>query len=253
MRKLFDNPLAPLAVLVLLVVGASAVAQGDVSGGSAGGLTQGTADLLYAAISHAHAASDITSGTLGTARGGTGNGTGLAATATALAANGTNCSAGNYPQGVDASGNAEGCTAAPTTASPVFTGVVGLGGSTSSYGGIYANATTSGQTWITDATGAVNTLKVGIVDFQSGSFSSNAPVVRIDARVKVLQGQGVDFYSGADIQSGSVVAIVRAGSGSPEGVLTAPVGSLYLRTNGGAGTTLYIKESGSGNTGWVGK
>jgi hypothetical protein len=32
-------------------------------------------------------------------------------TATALAANGTNCSAGNYALGVDASGNAEGCTA----------------------------------------------------------------------------------------------------------------------------------------------
>lgn len=41
------------------------------------------------------------------------NTTGNAATATALAANGTNCSAGNYPLGVDASGNAEGCTAAP--------------------------------------------------------------------------------------------------------------------------------------------
>lgn len=36
----------------------------------------------------------------------------LAPTATALAANGTNCSAGNYPLGVDASGNAESCTAA---------------------------------------------------------------------------------------------------------------------------------------------
>lgn len=44
-----------------------------------------------------------------------------------------------------------------------------------------------------------------------------------------------------------------SGSGSPEGVLTAPVGSLYTRTNGGAGTTLYVKESGSGNTGWVAK
>lgn len=37
---------------------------------------------------------------------------GNAGTATALAANGTNCSAGNYPLGVDASGNAESCTAA---------------------------------------------------------------------------------------------------------------------------------------------
>lgn len=39
------------------------------------------------------------------------NTSGLAATATALAANGTNCSAGSYPLGVDASGNSEGCTA----------------------------------------------------------------------------------------------------------------------------------------------
>jgi len=44
-----------------------------------------------------------------------------------------------------------------------------------------------------------------------------------------------------------------AGSGSPESVITAPVGSLYSRTNGGAGTSFYVKESGSGNTGWVAK
>lgn len=46
---------------------------------------------------------------------------------------------------------------------------------------------------------------------------------------------------------------VRTGSGSPEAVITANVGSLYLRTNGGANTTLYVKESGTGNTGWVAK
>ena len=44
---------------------------------------------------------------------------------------------------------------------------------------------------------------------------------------------------------------LRSGSGSPEGAVTAPVGSIYLRSNGGAGTTLYVKESGSSNTGWV--
>lgn len=41
-----------------------------------------------------------------------GSWSGNAVTATALAANGTNCSAGNYPLGVDAQGNAESCTAA---------------------------------------------------------------------------------------------------------------------------------------------
>lgn len=43
------------------------------------------------------------------------------------------------------------------------------------------------------------------------------------------------------------------GAGSPNNNITAPIGSLYLRSDGGAGTTLYVKESGSGNTGWVGK
>ncbi len=43
------------------------------------------------------------------------------------------------------------------------------------------------------------------------------------------------------------------GFGSPEGVITAPTGSFYLAAAGGSGTTLYVKESGTGNTGWVGK
>jgi hypothetical protein len=44
-----------------------------------------------------------------------------------------------------------------------------------------------------------------------------------------------------------------SGSGSPEGVVTAPVGSLYSRSDGGLLTSLYVKQSGSGNTGWAGK
>ena len=37
------------------------------------------------------------------------------------------------------------------------------------------------------------------------------------------------------------------------GVVGAVVGSMYTRKDGGAGTTLYVKESGTGNTGWVAK
>jgi len=48
-------------------------------------------------------------------------------------------------------------------------------------------------------------------------------------------------------------AIHTAGAGTPEGVLAAPVGSTYARTDGGAGTSFYVKESGTGNTGWVAK
>lgn len=45
-------------------------------------------------------------------------------------------------------------------------------------------------------------------------------------------------------------AIIRSGTGTPEGVVTAPIGAMFLRLDGGAGTTLYMKESGTGNTGW---
>jgi hypothetical protein len=46
---------------------------------------------------------------------------------------------------------------------------------------------------------------------------------------------------------------VFTGTGSPEGVVTGPIGSLYTRQDGGAGTSLYVKESGTGNTGWAAK
>ena len=65
----------------------------------------------------AEVSSNTITGVLPAAKGGTGNATGLAATATALAANGANCSAGNYPLGVDASGAAESCTSAVATSS----------------------------------------------------------------------------------------------------------------------------------------
>ena len=44
-----------------------------------------------------------------------------------------------------------------------------------------------------------------------------------------------------------------SGTGTPEAVVIAPIGSLYSRLDGGANTTLYVKESGISNTGWVAK
>jgi len=47
---------------------------------------------------------------------------------------------------------------------------------------------------------------------------------------------------------------ITQGVGVPNGAVTASVGALYLRLDGGAATTLYVKESGvNTNTGWVGK
>lgn len=48
---------------------------------------------------------------------------------------------------------------------------------------------------------------------------------------------------------------VQIGDGSPEGIVTAPQGMVYLRRDGGAGTTVYYKSSGGiavpTNTGWL--
>lgn len=42
-----------------------------------------------------------------------------------------------------------------------------------------------------------------------------------------------------------------SGTGSPEGVVTAPYGTRYYQTDGAAGSRRWIKDSGVGNTGWL--
>jgi hypothetical protein len=59
----------------------------------------------------------------------------------------------------------------------------------------------------------------------------------------------------ADVQKNLERMIVRtviSGIGSPEGVVAAPVGALYTDSAGGAGSTLYVKETGGSTaTGWA--
>lgn len=69
----------------------------------------------------------------------------------------------------------------------------------------------------------------------------------------VLHTDTGDMSTKGSIAPQNTTSKIYSGSGSPEGVVTANIGSLYLRTNGGAGTSFYVKESGSGNIGWVAK
>lgn len=47
---------------------------------------------------------------------------------------------------------------------------------------------------------------------------------------------------------------VLRGAGSPLNVVVADIGALYVRTDGGAGSTLYVKEADNGaSTGWAAK
>ena len=72
----------------------------------------------------------------------------------------------------------------------------------------------------------------------------------IDVGLGKLQVTGNCYVSGT-LRIGTIT--ITTGTGSPEGVVTATVGSQFMRTDGGANTTLYVKESGTGNTGWVAK
>jgi len=110
------------------------------------------------------------------------------------------------------------------------------------------------------AGGTVSEIKSGIyLDGSGGTqriYINNAEVGRwAGADFKVTTGNLVIGTAGKGIDFSSTASGImwRAGTGSPEGSVTASVGSLYTRSDGGAGTTLYVKESGSGNTGWKGK
>lgn len=46
---------------------------------------------------------------------------------------------------------------------------------------------------------------------------------------------------------------VYSGYGSPENSVVADKGSIYMRKDGGAGTSVYVKESGTGASGWAAK
>lgn len=65
---------------------------------------------------------------------------------------------------------------------------------------------------------------------------------------------GTDSSTVSNIRFGGTNRGLFFGEGSPEGVITAWTGSLYLDKAGGAGTCLYVKESDpTYSTGWVAK
>jgi hypothetical protein len=90
------------------------------------------------------------------------------------------------------------------------------------------------------------------VENRAGEFSRAFPA-QDNANLLGTSGRRWQSTYTVDLRVGTDQRIWTSAPDSPEGVVTALVGSLYTRTNGGAGTTLYVKESGTGNTGWVAK
>ena len=111
---------------------------------------------------------------------------------------------------------------------------------------------TSGSGFYGSDAGALRLLHNGVHKF---TFSSSFALNPATTNTQDL-GKSTLLWANAyvtTLRPGAGTVQWTSGSGSPEGVLTAVIGSLYTRTNGGAGTTLYVKESGISNTGWIAK
>lgn len=105
------------------------------------------------------------------------------------------------------------------------------------------------RAWFEMAGDLTNDLRIGVA-----STSSPAIVFSTDSSAGWTGNERVRIRNDGRLAfGGSTGPQLVVGSGDPESVITAPIGSLYLRTDGGAGTTLYVKQSGTGNTGWAGK
>jgi hypothetical protein len=85
-------------------------------------------------------------------------------------------------------------------------------------------------------------IKFNIISTQVGQFTTSA--FSLSAGVVAESPSGYRH-------GGSTAPSWTAGAGTPEGVVTAPVGSMFSRTDGAANTALYRKETGTGNTGWA--
>jgi hypothetical protein len=114
-----------------------------------------------------------------------------------------------------------------------------------------ANATT-GWTLILSATGSLYLGAGGATRWDITNVGSMLPQADVSYNIG-SSSQRVAYVYADKFMPGAGAVIWTSGADTPEGAVTAPIGSLFTRTNGGANTTLYVKESGTGSSGWVAK
>lgn len=110
------------------------------------------------------------------------------------------------------------------------------------------NATLSASNaFLTFGAGAAD---VGVIDTKSGTSQirfriAAAETFRYDANsIQFAAGKWAEFGTSGGPS-------IKSGTGVPETIVTSKAGSLWLRSDGAAGSTLYVKQTGAGNTGWL--
>lgn len=82
-------------------------------------------------------------------------------------------------------------------------------------------------------------------------------IVRLRQLLSGVRGQSIPVPGGSGLVLRATDTLLNAfviqGTGTPEAFVTAPIGTLYINSTGGAALTLYVKTTGVGNTGWTAK
>lgn len=100
----------------------------------------------------------------------------------------------------------------------------------------------------------VGTAAQGIfVDADGGGTTGDLMDLRNNGNQLFKLGSEAGTLARPRLTLGNGGPIITFHTTSPEGVISAPVGSVCFNTTGTTiGTTMYVKRTGSGNTGWVG-
>ena len=87
------------------------------------------------------------------------------------------------------------------------------------------------------------------------NYEIHTPVIFGSANAPYSVGYfGAGLVFGYGVRANNNISSLTFGEGTPEGKILANVGSIYLRQDGGTGTTFYVKETGKNTTsGWVAK
>lgn len=92
-----------------------------------------------------------------------------------------------------------------------------------------------------------------IEDLNPGEAKISADIIKTPSGKSVVTVDNnhtpVTINNANVIEIGSIKIVI--GTGAPEGAVTAPIGSLFLRKDESAGNTLYVKSAGASNTGWT--
>lgn len=89
---------------------------------------------------------------------------------------------------------------------------------------------------------------------ESDMSTAQSDIGTLQSNVGSLSSGKADliYVEGIEDQVDDLNLFIRMGAGDPNSAVIADIGAIFLRTDGGAGTTLYVKESGMAtDTGWV--